>query len=173
MVDLIGVSATGVAGQILLPQSATVTLPSLSATSLPGTFTVQPHTSLQGAAVAGSAGRLTAQIAPALRTARAGLSVGTLLTIQAASGLAMSHLLANVQIDTTTDDSVNLRWSNTAGASWGSPVSRSLGKTGQFYTNLQWRRLGMGRNFIFELSWTAPTPEALTGAFIETSVSQT
>lgn len=62
---------------------------------------------------------------------------------------------------------VSLRWSDTRGASWSNPVMQSLGTAGQYLTSLQWRRLGMARDRVFELSWSIPAKTALNGAFIE------
>lgn len=62
---------------------------------------------------------------------------------------------------------VSLRWSDTRGASWGSPIEQSLGSTGQFLTSVQFNRLGMARDRVFELSWSADMKTALNGAFID------
>jgi len=73
-------------------------------------------------------------------------------------------------VDGTTGASppqATLRWSNTRGASWGNPITQSMGASGQYYTQPQWLRLGIGRDRVFELSWSTPTKTALNGAFIE------
>jgi len=61
---------------------------------------------------------------------------------------------------------VFLRWSDTRGLSWGNAVQRSLGTEGQYLTSVQWRRLGMARDRVFELSWSAPCKTALLGAWV-------
>lgn len=61
-----------------------------------------------------------------------------------------------------------LRWSDTRGASYGNPVTRSLGSAGQYDVQAKWWRLGVARDRVFELSWSAPVRTALLGAFIET-----
>jgi hypothetical protein len=66
-----------------------------------------------------------------------------------------------------TDNPVSLRWSDTRGKSWGNPVMRSLGKEGEYLTSVQWRRLGMARDRVFELSWSAPCKTALLGAWVD------
>lgn len=62
---------------------------------------------------------------------------------------------------------VSLRWSDSRGQSWGNPVMRSLGQEGQYLTSVQWRRLGMARDRVFELSWSAPCKTALLGAWVD------
>jgi hypothetical protein len=61
-----------------------------------------------------------------------------------------------------------LRWSDTRGATWSEPVQQSLGATGQFYTTPTIRRLGYGRDRVFEVYGVIPGPQfALNGAFVE------
>lgn len=67
---------------------------------------------------------------------------------------------------------VNLRWSDTRGITYGNPVAQSLGDPGEYLTQPQWNRLGMARDRVFELSWTAPAKTALNGAWIEFSSSE-
>lgn len=65
---------------------------------------------------------------------------------------------------------VELRWSDTRGASYSTPVLQTLGAQGQLLTSVQWRRLGIARDRVFELAWSAPYKTALNGAFIELEV---
>lgn len=71
--------------------------------------------------------------------------------------------------ETVTSDppQVFLRWSDTRGASYGNAIAQSMGSAGQFYTQPQWRRLGIARDRVFEMSWSAPAPTALNGAWID------
>jgi len=62
---------------------------------------------------------------------------------------------------------ISLRWSDDRGASWSQPLTQPLGQAGQTEINLQWRRLGMARDRVFELSWSSPVKTALNGAFID------
>lgn len=62
---------------------------------------------------------------------------------------------------------VSLRWSDDRGVTFGNPVMRSLGAGGQYLTSPTWWRLGMARDRIFEISWSAPIKTALQGAFID------
>lgn len=70
---------------------------------------------------------------------------------------------------TVTSDppQIFLRWSDTRGATFGDAVAQSLGSAGQFYTQPQWRRLGIARDRVFELSWSAPVRTSLNGAWID------
>lgn len=79
-------------------------------------------------------------------------------------------------VDGSTSDNppmVSLRWSDTRGKSWGNALTQSLGALGQFLTTLQWSRLGMARDRVFELSWSVPTKTALQGCFIDVTPAKT
>ena len=67
---------------------------------------------------------------------------------------------------------VSLDWSDDRGATYGSPVSQSIGNPGDYLVQPQWRRLGMARDRVFRLTWTAPAKTALNGAFIELQPSE-
>ena len=62
---------------------------------------------------------------------------------------------------------VNLRWSDTRGVSWGQPIQQTAGKAGEFLTAITWRRLGLARDRVFELSWSFPYKTALNGAYVD------
>jgi len=97
----------------------------------------------------------------------------------------VSYLSFTADIQVGTDDGsidgtsasnppkVSLRWSDTRGATWGSPITQSLGAVGQFATTVTWHRLGMARDRVFELSWSVPAAVALNGAFINVVESET
>ena len=79
-------------------------------------------------------------------------------------------------IDGTTPSNppmVSLRYSVDRGVSYGNRLERSLGAAGQYLTNIQWQRLGLARDMVFELSWSAPCDTALNGAWIEFTPSRT
>jgi hypothetical protein len=67
---------------------------------------------------------------------------------------------------------VSLRWSDDRGRSFGNPVTQSIGTSGQYVTSLQWQRLGMARDRVFELSWSLPIATALQGAWIDARPGQ-
>lgn len=81
-----------------------------------------------------------------------------------------AEFIANMEVGQgagNVDVPVFLRWSDTRGESWGNAVQRSLGKEGEYLKSVQWRRLGMARDRVFELSWSAPCKTALLGAWVE------
>lgn len=59
-----------------------------------------------------------------------------------------------------------LRYSDTRGESWSNPVENDMGATGEFLKSIQFQRLGMARDRVFELFWSAPVRTALQGAFV-------
>lgn len=73
----------------------------------------------------------------------------------------------------TADPVVSLRWSDTRGASWGNPIQQSLGSAGEYLTSMQFQRLGLARDRVYELSWSAPYKTALNGAWVDMSSSAT
>lgn len=72
-------------------------------------------------------------------------------------------------IMTDEEPLVSLRWSDTRGNSWGSPITSGMGATGQYLRNIQFQRLGMARDRVFELFWSSPVVTALNGAFCDFS----
>lgn len=93
-----------------------------------------------------------------------------------------SQFIADMQVGTddgadgsssTNPPTISLRFSDTRGASWGTKIEQSLGATGQYYTSVQFNRLGMARDRVFELSWSAPCMTALNGAFIQKNTAIT
>lgn len=68
---------------------------------------------------------------------------------------------------------VSLRWSDDRGKTYGNPVTRSLGALGQYLVNIQWRRLGLARDRVFEISWSCPTKTALQGAYVDIEQAET
>jgi hypothetical protein len=69
----------------------------------------------------------------------------------------------------STDPQITLRYSTDGGETYSNPVRQSLGATGQFNTNPTWRPLGvsLGRDVVFELSWSGPDCRALLGAWLD------
>jgi hypothetical protein len=84
--------------------------------------------------------------------------------VQVASGLG--------QLD-VDEPQINLRYSDTRGESWGNPVRGGIGSTGQYIRSVQFNQLGMARDRVFELFWSAPQAVALNGAWIQTKVAAT
>ena len=75
--------------------------------------------------------------------------------------------------DQEDDPHIFLSWSDNKGVSYGNPVAQSMGKTGEFLTTVSWNRLGMGRDRVFKLQWSANLKTALNGGFIELTKART
>ncbi len=73
------------------------------------------------------------------------------------------------KMTTSTNDSdqVSLRWSDNAGRSYGEAVLQSLGETGGYITSMQWNRLGLARDRVYEASWSAPVKTSVQGAYLD------
>lgn len=102
------------------------------------------------------------------------MEVGTLPSQTAISGFtsAFSNAFGPAP-QTLPAPEITLRYSDTRGATWSDPITRSLGKAGEYLTSPQWRRLGMGRDRVFEVSWSVPMKTALNGAFVDAQVHET
>ena len=74
-------------------------------------------------------------------------------------------------LDPADNPMVSLSWSDNKGKSYGNPVMQSMGRIGQYLTVPSWNRLGMARDRVFKISWSANTNTALNGAFVETQAS--
>lgn len=72
-----------------------------------------------------------------------------------------------------TPAQVSLRWSDDRGRTWGNALLQSAGSQGQYLTTPQWRRLGLARDRVYELSYNIAGPAALNGAWIDTSIENT
>ena len=84
--------------------------------------------------------------------------------------------IADMQAGGQTDPTqaaplVGLRWSDDRGNSWGNYITQPLGAVGNALANIQWRRLGMARDRVFELSWSSPVLTALNSAYIDVTGS--
>ena len=80
------------------------------------------------------------------------------------------ELIADFQVgegDGHKDTPVSLRWSDTKGKTWSNPIEANLGLEGDYLRSVQFQRLGMARDRVFELSWSTPARTALNGAFLQ------
>lgn len=77
-----------------------------------------------------------------------------------------------VTITTTqgVDPQAMLRWSNDGGSTWSSEHWTSIGKVGRYQNRAIWRRLGMARDRIFEVSITDPVKAVIVSANLKASV---
>ena len=71
-----------------------------------------------------------------------------------------------------SDPEVMLRWSDDGGHTWSNEHWAIIGKIGQFYRRVFWRRLGMTlklRDRVYEISGTDPVKIAIVGAELQLS----
>lgn len=73
----------------------------------------------------------------------------------------------NGNTDTGENPTVMLRWSDDGGLSWSSEMFAPLGRIGQTYARVLWRRLGHSRNRVYEVKVTDPVDVALIGFDID------
>lgn len=64
-----------------------------------------------------------------------------------------------------SDPQLMLRWSDDGGETYSNTYGRSLGKAGKYSQRAIWRRLGRGRNRVFELSISDPVQRTILGAY--------
>ncbi len=101
-------------------------------------------------------------------------SIGTLIgTAANIAQMTITDLQIVSQVPQVFDHTITLRWSDDGGVSYSMGVRRDLGAVGQYLTAPTWRRLGMARSRVVELSWSSPIATALEGAFVEFSVAGT
>lgn len=70
---------------------------------------------------------------------------------------------ADVSFDTVP---IFLRVSLNGGRTFGEALVKSMGLTGEYFTSVEWRQLGLGRDVVFELSWSEAVNTALNGGWI-------
>lgn len=57
-----------------------------------------------------------------------------------------------------------LRWSNDSGQTWTDPIEASIGRVGEYEQRAIWRRLGTGRDRVYEVRIVAPVLVSILGA---------
>ncbi len=72
-----------------------------------------------------------------------------------------------------SDPVLSLAWSRDGGETWGPARSLSMGAAGAFATRPYQRQLGLGRDWVFELSGNEPIPTRLIDAFIDVRLERT
>lgn len=82
-----------------------------------------------------------------------------------------TQFVAAMQGTNLAPDQVSLTWSDDGGQTYGTPLVQTTGNqsNGQY----SWRRLGLARDRVYELSWTATGETALNGAWIEAVPAET
>ena len=63
-----------------------------------------------------------------------------------------------------SDPIVMLRYSKDLGHTWSGEIQASIGKIGNYKTRAIWRRLGVARDWVFEISISDPVKVVITGA---------
>ena len=95
--------------------------------------------------------------------------------IDDAERLSYKRFVADIEVATGPDAEpaslMQLRYSDDRGATYGHPVFQTMGLLGQTYTSVQFRRLGLARDRVFEVSWTSASKVSLNGAFIDVEKS--
>jgi len=87
-----------------------------------------------------------------------------------------NNFIADIEVGDVPLDSngaagqVFLRVSMDRGKSFGEPIPMSLGTPGQYLTEPKWQVIGIGRDVVFELSYSAIGSVALNGAWVDIHV---
>lgn len=68
---------------------------------------------------------------------------------------------------------IALRYSGDRGANWSDPLINTLGAAGEYWTQVDWYQLGCGRDYVFEVSYSAPVSAPIGGAYIEAEAHST
>jgi len=71
--------------------------------------------------------------------------------------------------ETTTNPQAMLRWSNDGGSTWSREYWASIGQIGKFKNRAIWRRLGMARDRVFEVSISDPVNAVIVSANLKSS----
>ena len=71
-----------------------------------------------------------------------------------------------------SDPQVSLRVSKNNGRTWTAPMWKKLGAIGHYLTRVVWRRLGVGRDWLFKLRVTDPVKIVFTYTEVEAQVEQ-
>jgi hypothetical protein len=60
-----------------------------------------------------------------------------------------------------------MRYSKDGGNTWSNNRVKEMISAGHYRSMLRWRNMGLARDMVYELSWSAPMATALNGAFID------
>lgn len=69
-----------------------------------------------------------------------------------------------------SDPQIRLRFSNNGGKTWGTELACGAGRIGEYDTRVIWRRLGHGRDRIFEVIASDPVPWRLMQAWLDATL---
>jgi hypothetical protein len=62
---------------------------------------------------------------------------------------------------------VVMRYSKDGGNTWSNNRPKEMISAGHYRTMMRWRGLGLSRDMIFEVAWSAPMATAINGAFVD------
>jgi hypothetical protein len=79
-------------------------------------------------------------------------------------------ILVSVTTVQGVDPQAMLRWSNDGGSTWSNEHWTSIGRIGRYQNRAIWRRLGMARDRIFEVSISDPVKAVIVSANLKASV---
>lgn len=71
-----------------------------------------------------------------------------------------------------SDPQVALDWSNDGGHTWSNPLTRSMGRIGEYKKRVRWLRLGRSRDRVYRLTITDPVKRVIIGAAADVSMSK-
>jgi hypothetical protein len=84
--------------------------------------------------------------------------------------IRIDRLIADIQggtLEGETAPQAFLRVSYDRGGSWSDALPSNIGDTGEYGVLPYWTSLGTARDWVFEISWSAPVDTAFNGVFIE------
>jgi hypothetical protein len=93
--------------------------------------------------------------------------------VSGANRVVYSVFIADMEVGRVagaTPSPLSLRYSDTRGVTWSDPIRDDLGAGGDFLHSIQFTRLGMARDRVFELFWSGDVRTALLGAFVDAKV---
>ena len=96
--------------------------------------------------------------------------------VNGAARVIYNQFIADIEVGTITTAGtplVSLRYSDDRGVSWSATITQSLGATGEYRTSVQWNRLGMARDRVFELFWSVDAKVAINGAWVRPTPAMT
>jgi hypothetical protein len=73
---------------------------------------------------------------------------------------------------TTTYPQAMLRWSNDGGSTWSREYWVTIGQQGKYKNRAIWRRLGMARDRVFEVSVTDPVNAVIVSANLKATAGE-
>jgi hypothetical protein len=91
------------------------------------------------------------------------------LTIPAISTFVLGVSNSLTPIVNTTNPKAMLRWSNDGGSTWSNEHWTSIGQLGKYKNRAIWRRLGMARDRVFEVSISDPVNAVIVSANLKSS----